>query len=1100
MTNFIPHVIHADLSDGFQNETYWVQVAGTKIPLIAHTSETRAAAKASSAQLQKIEDKYLTHFTQEPVQLPSSQAVRISIRHTVENHPEIPNHYGIHHVAMYSPPKPQATELTTTAPAEAPGLQTILMDYTTTANCLIYHHADLINQDPTYSAIVLEHFDPVLAPANYNLIQQFAMSLRALGVPTSTTGWANWQPFDASDAIASGAIQAPPSQVASYYSLKLTDEATNNMNPALSAVLTSTKNDTRLQNIKWNQEAGNSVQTTPTTGSPVPSPIVPATSFVTLGTANATFATDDNWRVSMSNTHAVDGLQTSIQVVNSSTQQAKISMTNTYIRWLGVYLEFIDANGKSMSLPDWQIDDNDDILLLANFLGINYDNVRFAGYITPIDTILGVPDIFNPGTVDITFTFPAGAVSVNIYGCGIGISALPYPLTPILGGVYTGIANFGIPALFLGLLVSATSYKPVYKIMSDLGTLKDVVNVGKDCWSLLYDGLANNEIDWSALEDITKILFNKAAEKILEWCELQIVKGEIEDEIPFAGWIMAGIHAAADILQMTQTVVEVCSSDFMIKNSAAVTITSTIEMRPDPRLQTFPQGSPASYVTKMIFQNNRPTNSSTNAVPAGNTAVTFSNQYENPLGGQVKFEVDYYIGSWLAGQATTSWMPNDEEHTGDVVLYLVDNPIPLDKNSVYTQQKLLTYQNGSYQWTPNTTPPTATITNTDASQSGNAISQWLGLALSQRYATLGMSWKAAGTGVATCADGSYGQVNVSENFSIPGMPMKTSGLPSCGLTGATRLVFDVFPPKFLMENGQWVLDNNQNPQPDPNDKDLGSYYIDPRKATNNPYQDGGYHLRQVNINPISPFNMAENQLSWGRFPLFPDSMTMHPSGFVIGVNIATCKIMISHLPATGQNDADIPMAKIASGQAQNFNTGSSSTGGRAGLLFSPKGIACTYDGTTLILEQLASQTFNIARLQAFDLNGNPVNYFSDDQGNPSPFMALPNNSTYLDVVAIGDVKTTYVYVLYYTGTGQQAADYSVAIYQCGQDAPAGNFLVKTDSIPAARIQVDMWHTLYTLNYSMTTNGNGTNAGPNSTNAGPNGQTVPSMSQWLPPVL
>lgn len=801
----------------------------------------------------------------------------------------------------------------------------------------------------------------------------------------------------------------------------------------------------------------------------------------------------------MSNTHTVDGLQTSIQVVNAAANQVKISMTNTYVRWLGVYLEFIDANGKSMNLPNWQIDDNDDVPAIANFLGINYDNVRFAGYITPIDTILGIPDIFNPGTVDITFTFPAGTVSVNIYGCGIGISALPYPLTPILGGVYTGIANFGIPGLFLGLLVSAASYKPVYKIMGDAGTLKDVVSVGKDCWDLLYDGLANSEIDWSALEDIAKILFNKAAEKILEWCEAQIVKGEIEDEIPFAGWIMAGIHAAADIIQMSQTIVEVCSSDFMIKNSAAITITSTVEMRPDPRLQTFPQGSPASYVTKMIFQNNRPTNSSSHEVAAGNTATVFSNQYDNPLGGQVKFEVDYYIGSWLAGQATTSWMPNDEEHTSDVVLYLVDNPIPLDTNSIYSQQKLLTYQNGNYQWTPNTSPPTATITNTDASQSGNSISQWLGLALSQRYAVLGMSWKAAGTGVTACSDGNTGQVYVSENFSIPGMAMKTSGLPSCGLTGETQLVYDVFPPKFLMENGNWVLDANNNPQPDPNDKDLGSYYIDPRKANNDPYQDGGFHLRQVNINPISTFNMAENQLSWGRFPLFPDSITMHPSGFVIGVNIANCKIMINRLPNVGQNDAEVPMAKMAAGQAQNFNTGNGTTGGRAGLLFEPKGITCTYDGTTIVLEQMASQSFNVARLQAFDLNGNPVSYFSDQNGNPSPFMQLPTNAIYSDIVAIGDIKTTYIYVLYYIGSGQQASDYSVAIYQCGQDAPAGNFLVKTDNIPAARIQVDMWHTLYTLNYAMTTNGSGTNAGPTGANTGPNGQTVPSMSQWLPPI-
>jgi hypothetical protein len=154
----------------------------------------------------------------------------------------------------------------------------------------------------------------------------------------------------------------------------------------------------------------------------------------------------------------------------------------------------------------------------------------------------------------------------------------------------------------------------------------------------------------------------------------------------------------------------------------------------------------------------------------------------------------------------------------------------------------------------------------------------------------------------------------------------------------------------------------------------------------------------------------------------------------------------------------------------------------------------------MVLEQLSSEGFNIARIQAFDLNGNPVNCFVDSNGAPSPFLTLPSNITYLDVAAVGDNYTTYLYVLYYANAGKDVSDYSMTLYQVGQGAPAGNLLVTTPSVPAAKVNVDMWHTMYTLNYQMTQDGNGNNAGPSGgPGTGPAGVTVPSVSEWLPPI-
>ena len=75
----------------------------------------------------------------------------------------------------------------------------------------------------------------------------------------------------------------------------------------------------------------------------------------------------------------------------------------------------------------------------------------------------------------------------------------------------------------------------------------------------------------------------------------------------------------------------------------------------------------------------------------------------------------------------------------------------------------------------------------------------------------------------------------------------------------------------------------------------------------------------------------------------------------------------------------------------------------------------------------------------------------------------------------------------------------MSIYQYGVTAPSQNPLVTTDNIAAAKLAVDMWYTAYVLNYDMVTDGNGNPAGPKSATTGPARRTVPSVSEWLPPI-
>jgi hypothetical protein len=485
--------------------------------------------------------------------------------------------------------------------------------------------------------------------------------------------------------------------------------------------------------------------------------------------------------------------------------------------------------------------------------------------------------------------------------------------------------------------------------------------------------------------------------------------------------------------------------------------------------------------------------------PAGPfMTATFPN---NTLGGQVKFEADYNVTDdsgnvFLAGKATLGWQLNNSQNVASVTLILVEYPWPLTASTVYGHAQLLTYQNGAYDWQATTTPPTATLNDANGGSTGNNISEWTGLTLSQRAGMLGFAWKAAGMGIVSCVSGASGQLAAMENMALPGSAAMAAKLPSCGLDSNTAIVYDPYPPTFEMQNGQWVLNNGQ-PVPDPNSPSLGDYYVDPRKADNSPGADGGYHLRSITLDDTTPFNMAGTQLSYGRMRYQPDSIVLHPSGHFIAINAQYSKIQIGKLILAGAADDTVPFARVYSGRA--------SVVGRPGLLFHPVAVSCSYDGTILVLEDTKSSGTNaliLARIQAFDLRGRPVNRFFDASGNPTPFLEISTSgaNTYLDLSVVGDQKLTYMFVLYYTGGDNEAANYNIAVYQYGEQAPASNPLFTNNGVAAANITVDMWHTLYALNCAMTTDGNGNNAGPagaNPADTGPAGVTVPSVSQWLP---
>jgi len=1077
---------HANISpsEGHPEDTYYFFAGGKCYTLATHDDESRARARAEAPHFMEIPDEALTHYTAEPVPVSNEVTTRVHFGRYDSEGIKI-----VHLAAMHIPEAEPNTE-----PVANPPIRPIRIgedsfrfrphhhiDWKSTAKTFLLHHPDVMSQDPEVSRIIDGYMDePTMATYINNLAQQ----MRELGPPGKNSGWAHLEAMQIPSWGAKGSTNINYDNRVTGYQHNPVPEIKKTAGPALNILLKVAKNDNRLKNKKWRQASGTSVVSENGDNAH-------AGEFI----AKPSVLSANSWNAQLSLSSEFHGLKSSLEVTDASQRKVKVTMNNYFVRYLSGYIQFYDASGTAISDSSWKPDKTDWSYLFTG-LGTQYDNFRLLGIMSPINTFLAIPINSEPGSLEIPFTFPENATSARLYGCGLAAQGSnDYPHASVLASTFTGLFNLGIPGLMLAFAIGSQAYKQLYQAVEETAEDEQTKNLLKEflknflivAFKVTSSSISKGRPDYeSFVKAVGNILIQKALQKIVIWIATQIATEEAAEEIPFVGWVLVAVNVAADVAQLAETIAETVTSPWLIENNISITAPCNVTVHPDPRNNGFPQGSSPAFTFKAIYKDTRPTITQHRDLSANFNDSTLAVDFTNHLGGQVKFEADFYLGDWLAAKATTGWMPNDLSHTSNVTLYLVQFPVPLTAQSVYTHQSRLFYENGTYEWHATSEACTATITSRNVDQNGYAIGDWNGLALSQRHGAIGWAWRAADTGLTACNSEQGGvQLYALQNVSIPGEQMKALKFSRCGFIVPTNIVYDVYPAKFLMENGNWVIRNGK-PIPDPHDHDFGGYFLDPRWASMKFSEGGGYHLRRIdNLENSEPLVDSSN-LSYGRFPSYPNpdqnndaqvqppnSITLHPSGHVIGVNSETCKIYILELETEGKADKDVPAAVAFGGQATHDD--------RAGLLMSPIAVTCSYEGTILILEKLSGG----GRIQAFDLRGNPVNCFAGG----SPFLSLPaGDRTYLDIAAVGGHQLAYVYVLYYDGSGNNVSDYHMDIYRYGRKVSGDNYLVGTEGVAAAKLAVDMWHTVYTLNFGPATDLRGNNAG----------HTTPSVSEWGPP--
>ncbi len=186
-----------------------------------------------------------------------------------------------------------------------------------------------------------------------------------------------------------------------------------------------------------------------------------------------------------------------------------------------------------------------------------------------------------------------------------------------------------------------------------------------------------------------------------------------------------------------------------------------------------------------------------------------------------------------------------------------------------------------------------------------------------------------------------------------------------------------------------------------------------------------------------------------------------------------------HVPATYQ--VDLARGIISADLKAAFATRGAVTTGQA-VLTSRVSVRVQTPGSLWVIDDSgASQSYRISR-DAKDATKLQVIYW-----NPTMKLHLPNPTekvTYLDLAV---EMQGFIYVLSYTGEGKAVDDYKLDLYD-----PLGKWLSRTPDkarnpnakgVNGARLIVDMWRSMYTLNFEKF--------------LGPNDRTEPSVSTWLP---
>lgn len=1016
-----------------------------KIPLARHTADSLAAARVSNRALAMMSDDSLarvTHYVE--CNLPSDVARILRVTHRDDDTADQASLPKLHAVKIHVPKQarrrvrgqraraidahPAVRRLGLQAAArnnaEPVALLADLDDLVDTpldiARSIVFQHPQLASRDGETAAIIID--DHIDTSADLLNLARLISSLGPDGwyeiapsvdwegnVLTWGPGWEREEhkegdpvmQYNLVDRIV-GTLDAPPPDSACP---SVTKES-----------LRTSQDDDRLQNKKW-------------TVSPGTPDLREETQTQTARLARLAAGDSGGYKFTLNNLtpgYGVTPYAESIAFEPDPDDPGKgtfsIDCLNSYLRTLGSYVRFYDAEGKRIDgVPGSAWASLDPEIVKR----IEAGDATWISMLSAVSVILGIPVPTDPTNLE--FTWPAEADSCQLMLGGLGTSDWDTDID-LTGTILTGVFQYGVPILFLAAGVAITSSAWYKAFLEDKDLVAAVLGVG---FGVVGGAVATaaalmntKRVLFAFGNAIAGILVSQAAAKLAVYIATRISAAQIANSVPIAGWASRIASMVITAANITETTVQVLMSPATyridIKRQLAVEVT----IRPDPLAgsETEPPVWPrvATDYQVMVQYRNGTNYTLTGKLPedpskrADPLVVYFP---ELPAGGEIQISCGVYSESkWLAGSWTSSWMRAALPAGGDGPLQvegaIQQSLVPLSPDTQYLYQSKLTYDSttGRHAWT-NGDQPTAVVTDLSSDPEGHNLAELVDITLNNKAYMLGYCWQASGQNLPFCGSSTPtdGQIYAFQNISGLSNPEAALKFPSCGFSNRPYLVYDQFGPAPLFSlaasfqsdldkeeltpalrevfaanlyplpdkaaievvtpTARWTMSTG-DPAPtydlrrEPGGLISVFSYPTPLFSPNNFYVDprGEHsHLRLVILGDQTPFDMNAG-LSYGYFTLSRlDSVKIHPAGYAIGVSFRDSKMEILQIPAEPSLDADAIPAVPVSGH-----------GIRQGLMRGPVAVTVAADGRILVLESLNR------RIQAFDLNGNPAASFVGD--------------------------------------------------------------------------------------------------------------------------
>ena len=740
-----------------------------------------------------------------------------------------------------------------------------------------------------------------------------------------------------------------------------------------------------------------------------------------------------------------------VQLGDGRIQVTIDGVTNWFLRWLGMWVQFADQNGQpllSSTLPSDTLPGPP----VAHPSGLDKTAALFVGVLAPPATILGIP--VYPGEFSPIVKIPTGAATMRIFYGGLGQSgSLPPDPAGILGpGLGMTVAvNYAIVGLFMAAGVSTID-----------ALTKSIISIGGGAIAAEIITIAAEELNGTV--DVAKVARNMlrslfqstvATPRLTELATVittELVASEWLDSMPVAGQIARAVAAALGAAQLAETSIEVAQSPAVYQFELALTHDFSVDVLPDLQNGGFP--TPANGQTlycKVIYLFDQGTAHQQDAVDVPSGAKLVSIKLRGiPRGGRVNVKVGFYIRStstpagqndWCAGYGSTGLVSNLVDRADPITIK--QTKVPIQPQTVYLHTLKSTLDaSANHVWAATAIAPPYTPTNNGQTP---ALGDFRSITVRQatsgptpKRGYVGYAWRAFSNGVNDCRAGSPGQLDLLANLNIDASDNGVHAQDgyatvACGLQAGTSVAYSLL------------------------DRDERNFYLD---------SDSG-HVRQVQLASPPKFASPGSGQSYGHLNHASSQLLLHPSGHIVSISTSTHQMETLLLPVAPMSD-ERAMTRLRARVHAGLGT-------RPGLMTRPVTAAVSPEGVIVVVEGPDDARM---RLQAFDIGGNPIPYFKQ-QPQPYFFALAMQGRTCLDLAI---EFTGYLYLLSRDDQYVHRLDIFHPL-QAG-DAP----ICSTSGINAARLAVDLWRSVYTLNYEALRLPDGSIPS----------LTEPSVSVWVPP--